>query len=103
MKITITFRHLTSSPAIKEHVEAKLERLDKYARKPLEAHVILDLEKNRHTAEIVVTGKGVQTTGTFTSDDMYTSIEAAVDKVEKALRRIHEKKVKAKVHAAARA
>jgi putative sigma-54 modulation protein len=96
MNTTITFRHMQPSEALKDHVGERLERLRKYARDPVEVHVILDIEKNRHTAEVILTAKGVNAQSSITSEDMYTSVEAAIDKVEKNLRRHHDKKITAR-------
>ncbi len=96
MKTTITFRHVQSSDALKDHVNAKLEKVEKYVNDPAEVHVVLSVEKGRHTAELILNAKGIQAQGTMTSGDMYTSIDGAVDKIEKTARRTHDKTVNRK-------
>ena len=96
MKTTITFRHLQASEALKELVNSKLERVEKYVDDPAEVHVVLSVEKGRHTAEMILSAKGVKAQGSETSGDMYTSIDGALDKIEKTARRSHNKKVKRK-------
>lgn len=94
MKITITFRHMKSSAAIKDFVKEHLDRLDRYFEKAKEAHVILSVEKYMQIAEVVLTAKGVRATGKSATRDMYASIDGAVEKVEKTLKRHHDKVVK---------
>ncbi len=93
MKTMITFRHMQSSPAIKEYVENRLSKLDRYMNHPTDAHVILTVEKSHHFAEIVVSSKGVHAQGSGRTQDMYTAIDGAVEKVEKTLKRFHDKKI----------
>ncbi|MFH1018092.1 MAG: ribosome-associated translation inhibitor RaiA [Pseudomonadota bacterium] len=93
MKMTITFRHMQSSPAIKEYVDDRLSKLDRYLRHPTDAHVILTVEKSHHFAEIVVSSKGLHAKGSGRTQDMYAAIDGAVEKVEKTLKRYHDKKI----------
>lgn len=93
MKTTITFRHTQSSDAIKAHVEEKMEKIEKYVDDPAEVHAVLSVEKGRHTAELILNAKAFQAQGTMTSGDMYSSIDGAADKIEKAARRRHDKAV----------
>ena len=93
MKTAITFRNMQASDPMKDHVNERLERLDRYMSKPGDAHVVLRVEKNHHFAEIVITGKGITAKGEATTQDMYAAFEEAADKVEKTLRRHHDKKV----------
>ncbi|MFH1262650.1 MAG: ribosome-associated translation inhibitor RaiA [Pseudomonadota bacterium] len=94
MKTTITFRHMDSSSALKDFVNEHLERLDRYFESAKEAHVILTVEKYMQIAEVVFTAKGVRATGKVSSEDMYKSITGAADKVEKVLKRHHDKIIK---------
>jgi len=99
MKSMITFRHMKASDAIKKYVMEKMEKLEKYSRKNMEAHVVLSAEnKTRQNAELIVSSKGIRAQGTASSSDMYASIDEAIEKVAKTLRRHHDKKVKEKTH-----
>jgi putative sigma-54 modulation protein len=91
MQTAITFRNLDATEAIKAYARAKVERAEKYVDKKCEAHVVLALEKHQHLAEITLH------TGTFflhgreRSEDMYASIDLAMDKIERQLKRFKEK------------
>ncbi len=92
---------MKASDAVKGFVDEKLGKLDRYDRKAKEAHVILSAEKNHTEAEVIISAKGLRATGKASTTDMYASIEQAIVKVEHALKKYHDKKVKSKRHAGA--
>ena len=54
MGIAITFRHMDSTEALKTYVHEKLERVQKYLRAPLDAHVTLFQERHQFVAEMLI-------------------------------------------------
>ena len=94
MKNTITFRGMESSDAIKKHVDEKLTRLDKFHEKANETHTILSVEGYRHIAEFHYSAKKFQTIASAETNDMYASIDEAISKLEKTVRRHHDKVTK---------
>ena len=82
MGIAITFRHMASSDAVRDYVHEKLERVQKYLRQPLDAHVTFSTERHQHLAEILVNSVGRQYQAHSESDDMYKSIDLMIDKIE---------------------
>ncbi len=91
MQITTTFRHMESSEALKNYVEEKLERVQKYIDEPVVAQVFLTVEKIRHIAEITITAKGITIKASEETNDMYAAVDAVLDKIERQLRRYKEK------------
>lgn len=91
MKLEITGRNIEITPAIREFTEEKLSKLEKWIDDVIETHVILLVEKHRHTAEVVVKGRGHVFTGVDETGDMYASIGNAVDKIEKQASRLKDK------------
>lgn len=91
METIFTFRDIESTEALKEHTLSKLEKLKKYLVKPQTAHVILGVKKFNHHAEITIDANGVQYVGHETSENMYTSIDEAVHKLERQLVKYKEK------------
>ncbi|MBN1503621.1 MAG: ribosome-associated translation inhibitor RaiA [Candidatus Eisenbacteria bacterium] len=79
------------SPAIKSYAEEKLQKLEKYSRKIIEAHVMFSLERYRNIAEIVLRVNGGDITGRAESTDMYASIDTVVDKLERMLNKRKDK------------
>jgi len=92
MKTTITFRHLEPTEALKEHVAEKMEKLEKFVHKSSKAHVVLSTERYLHIAEIKLPMKGSLVHVTEKSQDMYQSIEGAIEKVQKSVKKIREKR-----------
>lgn len=81
MKVTFTFRGVGSSENIKRHAEEKLTKLQKYVHAPLEAEVTAYLERHAHCVDIAVVADGRHYAGHDESEDMYASINLAVDKI----------------------
>jgi|DewCreStandDraft_5_1066085.scaffolds.fasta_scaffold09845_5 putative sigma-54 modulation protein len=92
MNITVTFRHLNPSDGLRNYATQKVERLKKFARHVLEAHVILAVEKQRHRAEILVAGRDLQVTAAEETTDLYSALDLALDKVERQLKKWDEKR-----------
>ena len=96
MQITVTFRHVESTPALRAYAEEKLERVKKYLRRPVDAHVILSVAKERHVAEITLQADHVTMFAKEETHDLYSAIDLALDKLEhqaqklKAKRRDHK-------------
>lgn len=100
MRVNVTFRHTNSSKALKDYSEEKVQKLEKYLHKPLEAHVILSVEKIRHIAEVNITAAGHTIFGREVTEDLYSAIDQVVDKLEKQVRRHKDRVVSQKKSAA---
>jgi putative sigma-54 modulation protein len=86
MNISITFRHMEASEAIKSYARDKLAKLQKFLRKPMTAKVTLSLDKLRHVAETRISSGGEHLEAKETSEDMYASIDRVLDKLERQVR-----------------
>ena len=92
MQVTMTFRHMEQSDALKAYAEEKLERVTKYIDGPINAQVYFSVEKKiRHIVEIVINSKGISTKASEATHDMYASVDAVIDKIERQLVRYKEK------------
>ena len=91
MQVSVTFRHMDTSDALKTFASEKVSRIEKYIHTPTDAHVVLSVEKHQHRAEINVIANGVRVRGEDSSADMYGSIDAAAQKIERQLKRYREK------------
>ena len=95
MQVTVTFRHVDPTPALRAYAEEKLVRVKKYLRRPVDAHVILSVSKERHVAEITLKADHVTMVAQEETHDLYSAIDLALDKLEhqaqklKAKRRSH--------------
>jgi len=92
MQVTMTFRHMEQSDALKAYAEEKLERVTKYIDTPINVQVYFSVEKKIcHIVEIVINSKGISTKASEATHDMYASIDAVIDKIERQLVRYKEK------------
>ncbi len=83
MQISMTFRHLEPTDAMKELVEEKVARVKKYIQGPIEASVVLSVERYLHACDVTISASGDTYKGREESDDMYTSIDRVMDKIER--------------------
>jgi putative sigma-54 modulation protein len=82
MQVTVTFRHVDPTPALRDHAERKVTHMvRKYLRRPGDAHVILSVVKTRHTAEITLQAQHVSMVAKETTQDLYSAIDLAVAKL----------------------
>ncbi len=91
MRIAITARNTELTPALRDYVEKKLERIKKYLNEPIDVKVVVMVEKFRQLAEFNVSAPGVNLNAEEESQDLYASIDVAVDKLEEQARRHKEK------------
>jgi putative sigma-54 modulation protein len=99
MSVDITGRHIEITEPIRKFATDRLERLRGVMDEILEAHFILTVEKHqRHIAELNIKTRRDFYHGEEVSSDMYTSVAAVVDKVEKQILRDKEKTVARKRH-----
>lgn len=92
MTINVTARHADISDAMKTYVHTKLSSVLTGYPQVEHVHVILDIEKFRHIIEVVVQAKRHQKIeAKDESDDMYSSIDRVADKLDRQLRRAHDK------------
>jgi len=84
MKFEYSGRHIEVTPALRSHVEDHFQRIEHiFRRKPIRAHVIIEVERGRHRSEIVVNWRNDVLTATTRNADMYKSLSESIDKIEK--------------------
>jgi putative sigma-54 modulation protein len=94
MQLSTTFRHMEASPAVKDYAEERLEKIKKYfSRDPIAAHGTFSVERNHnHTAEFSLTlPNGIVIQARETTEDMYSSIDLSVARIERQVRKWKEK------------
>jgi len=91
MQISVTFKNLDPSEPLKSYVQNKLNKLDKLLDNAAEASVVLSVEKIRHIAEIKITGDRLSINCREKTGDMYSSIDMALDKLEKQIKKNKQK------------
>jgi putative sigma-54 modulation protein len=83
MKIEITGRHVDITPALRQFVEEKLNKLDRVLDGPSEAHVVLAIAKHRHLAEVKIVARHTVLSGSVETGDLYASVGEVADKLER--------------------
>jgi putative sigma-54 modulation protein len=83
MNVEITGRHIEITPAIRSYVLKRLNKFDRLFGDGVSFHVVIDVEKERHTVEILLKSRLLDLTGKVVTDDMYTSGVRAIDKLER--------------------
>ncbi|MVP01559.1 MULTISPECIES: ribosome hibernation-promoting factor, HPF/YfiA family [Paenibacillus] len=98
MKFTVRGDHLEITAALREYVEKKLSRLEKYFEAPLnsEGAVTLSVTKGIHTVEVTIPLQGVLLRAENKDEDMYAAIDLVVDKLERQIRK-HKTKMNRKI------
>ncbi|MDD3581261.1 MAG: ribosome-associated translation inhibitor RaiA [Desulfobacca sp.] len=91
MQISVTFRHVDPSEALKNYAMKRVSKLKRYLDGPVEAHVVLGTEKFRHQADITITSNSLKIKGKEETADMYSAIDMAMEKIEKQVRRLLDK------------
>lgn len=83
MKITIVGKNLTLTDALKDTVEKKIGKLERYFAPDVEARATLSVQKSRQIIEVTIPFNGMILRGEESTDNMYNSIENVVEKIEK--------------------
>ena len=95
MNITITGKDLKATEAIKDYVEKKLEKVEKYFEgEEITAQVKIRTEKNLQIAEMQVNVKSYTVRAVTETKDLYASIDKDIDILEGQIRKIKTKKEK---------
>ena len=83
MNVEITGRHVDITPAIRDYVMKRLRKFSKILGDDINIHVIIGVEKERQSVEILLKSKLLNLTGKVQTDDMYSSIVRALEKIER--------------------
>ena len=96
MQISVTFRQLEPSDALKNYVSDRLNKFTRYLDGPVEANVVLGLEKFRHLADVTIDNNGRIIKGKEENTDMYAAIDLVMDKIDMQLKKFRDKQRSAK-------
>ncbi|GJL81539.1 MAG: ribosomal subunit interface protein [marine bacterium B5-7] len=91
MQISISGQHLDVTPALREHIEEKIDKISHHFDHLTSTHIVLQIEKNRHKAEANINARGVQFHAAGEADDMYAAIDAMVSKLDRQVLKHKEK------------
>lgn len=91
MQIAVTFRRMEANEGVKDYVKGKIRRLKKFVENPREVHVVLSVEKFRHSAELTIVGDGVTLNSKGRDRDLFAAVDQMVDRMDRQIREWREK------------
>ena len=91
MNITISGKNMDITSSLREAVEDKLGKLDRYFTPDTDVHVTLSVEKERQKIEVTIPVKGRIIRSEQVSNDMYVSIDLVEEVIERQLRKYKNK------------
>lgn len=97
MNLTISGHHLEVTPALREYVRTKLDRVTRHFDQVVDVNVLLTVEKlkekeRRQRAEVTVRVKGKDIFIEQAHEDLYAAIDQLMDKLDRQICR-HKDKV----------
>ncbi len=93
--VSITFRHLEPTAALREYAERKLGHLGRALKRASQAHLILSVDKYRQSGEVTFKSGRLTATAAEENTDLYAVIDLLCDKVGRQLKK-HIDKTQAK-------
>lgn len=93
MQIAVSFRNVDPSDHLKSYAETRMARFKKYMEEPVEIHLVLSIQKFRHTADVTIAANGLKIKAQEETGDLYSAIDMVLDKIEKQIKR-HREKIK---------
>lgn len=106
MNLTISGHHLEVTPALREYVLTKLDRVTRHFDQVVDVSVLLSVEKQkekerRQRAEVTLHAKGKEIFVEQSHEDLYAAIDQLMDKLDRQVLR-HKDKLQNHHHASAK-
>lgn len=83
--ITVTGRNVQVTDAMKDYAIEKVAKLEKYVERIIDVNITMDIQKLEHRVDIALKLNNVKIKSQASSENMYTSIDKAVHKLESQL------------------
>jgi len=88
MQFAVTFRHMEPTDALKSYARERMERVRKYLPDPIACHVVLSTERHNHRIDVSFQlHNGLSIAGHETTENMYSSIDLCIAKIERQVRK----------------
>lgn len=91
MNLQLSGHHLQITPAIRDYVSGKLDRITNHFDHVIDVSVILSVEKLQHRCEATVRVRGKDIFCESTASDMYVAIDQLTDKLDRTVLKHKEK------------
>lgn len=91
MQIQLTGHHVDITPALRQYVTDKMERIERHFDQVSNVHVVLSVEKLRQRAEATINLSRGTVFADAEEEDMYAAIDALIDKLDRQIKKQKEK------------
>jgi putative sigma-54 modulation protein len=91
MQINLTGHHVEVTPALRDYVKDKLQRISRHFDHVISINVVLKVEKHNNDAEATLHAAGKSLFANASDLDMYAAIDGLVDKLDKQVKRYKER------------
>ena len=92
MQLSISGHHVEITDSLKDYINNKMQKVERHFDHVIDAHVVLDVEKQRHKAETTLQLSGSKIHAESENEDMYAAIDSMIDKLDRQVRK-HKDKV----------
>ena len=92
MNLQVTGHHLDLTPALKDYLTAKLDRLARHFDSVMDVNVILSVEREQRKVEATIHLRGRDLFAESQDTDMYAAIDALADKLDRQIVKHKEKR-----------
>lgn len=98
MQLSVTFRHMEPTESLKAYARERMERIRKYLPDPISCHVVLSTERHTHRIDVnFQLHNGLTIAGHEATENMYSSIDLCIAKIERQVRKYKGKLEEQKV------
>jgi putative sigma-54 modulation protein len=88
MQFAVTFRHMEPTDALKAYARERMERVRKYLPDPIACHVVFSTERHKHRIDVSFQlHNGLAIAGHEITENMYSSIDLVIAKIERQVRK----------------
>ena len=83
MNLSICGHHVEITPAMREFVTMKLERVKRHFDQVIDARVVLSVDKQGQKAEVILHLSGRDIVAECMDSDLYAAIDGLMDKIDR--------------------
>ena len=91
MNLQVCGHHLEITPALRDYVTSKLERITRHFDNVIDVNVILSVDKLNQKAEVTVHLAGKDVYVESVDEDLYAAVDGLVDKLERQVQKYKQK------------
>ena len=91
MNLQVSGHHLEITPALRDYVTGKLERITRHFDNVIDVNVILSVDKLNQKAEVTVHLAGKDVYVESVDEGLYAAVDGLVDKLERQVQKYKQK------------